>query len=778
MNTLKKKMLRRAEACALSLMLLATMTGCAVSAATESAVPAESQTTAENTENTENTEKTENIETASTEKSAAAVSVSNEAVDKDETVYVITDAAGVSQQVIVSDHLRNPKGEATLRDASNLTGIENVKGNEGYSGSASNMTWKANGKDIYYRGTTTEQLPFEVSIRYELDGKEISPADLAGKSGRVAMTFNYKVNRTMTVQDGDEQVAVPLPFMAITGMVLDNDQFTNIEVDNGKVLDDGDRTMVVGLALPGLEEALGLNQEEPAETAEADAEKDEKGFDLDIDIPGSVTVTADVTDFSLDATMTMASCDMLSDLDVDDVNSLDDLSDALDKLTDASSQLVDGSNELYDGIRQLYDKSGDLIDGVNDLSDGAKKLNDGAKQLKDGTTDLYFGADQINGGASSLAGGLGQLSSNSSDLVFGARQIVDAVFASATQQIKDQGVALPEDLTLENYTEVLQQVSDAVASTITEEAVRAGLEQKGLSGADTQNLALYIAADIKTENETMEAAVVRAGAKLQNAQTVQTISASAGSLTEEEQAALEQLVPTIMAGGADQDTAQLIALVALKTSPTDPASGIDNAVSLVQDAAYVQGMQQAIAQDPNAAETIAAGIAQIIKEKQTAVGGQFADVLDQLNSVKKFYNGLQTYTAGVDSARAGANQLSSGALELKRGAEKLQDGAAELYKGTTDLYDGTQKLAEGGVTLRDGVKKLKNGAGELRDGMEKFDEEGIQKITNVFEGDLNNVVDRLHDVADGANAYNNFSGIASGATGKVKFIFKTAGIGD
>ena len=128
---------------------------------------------------------------------------------------------------------------------------------------------------------------------------------------------------------------------------------------------------------------------------------------------------------------------------------------------------------------------------------------------------------------------------------------------------------------------------------------------------------------------------------------------------------LAQLAPTIMAGGADQDTAQLIALVALKTSPTDPASGIDNAVSLVQDGAYVQGMQQAITQDPNAAETIAAGIAQIIKEKQTAAGEQFADVLDQLNSVKKFYNGLQTYTAGVDSARAGANQLSSGALELK-----------------------------------------------------------------------------------------------------------------
>ena len=277
----------------------------------------------------------------------------------------------------------------------------------------------------------------------------------------------------------------------------------------------------------------------------------------------------------------------------------------------------------------------------------------------------------------------------------------------------------------------------------------------------------------------MEAAVVRAGAKLQNAQTVQTISASEGSLTEEEQATLAQLVPTIMAGGADQKTAQLIALVALKTSPTDLDSGIGNAVSLVQDAAYVKDMKQAIAQDPNAAaETIAAGIAQIIKEKQTAVGGQFADVLDQLNSVKEFYNGLQTYTAGVDSARAGANQLSSGALELKRGAEKLQDGAAELYKGTTDLYDGMQKLSEGGVTLRDGVKKLKNGAGELRDGMEKFDEEGIQKITNVFEGDLNNVVDRLHDVADGANAYNNFSGIASGATGKVKFIFKTAGIGD
>ena len=48
----------------------------------------------------------------------------------------------------------------------------------------------------------------------------------------------------------------------------------------------------------------------------------------------------------------------------------------------------------------------------------------------------------------------------------------------------------------------------------------------------------------------------------------------------------------------------------------------------------------------------------------------------------------------------------------------------------------------------------------------------------MFEGDLWIVVVLMLDVADGANAYNNFSGIASGATGKVKFIFKTAGIGD
>mgnify|MGYP002555823977 CR=1 FL=1 len=98
-------------------------------------------------------------------------------------------------------------------------------------------------------------------------------------------------------------------------------------------------------------------------------------------------------------------------------------------------------------------------------------------------------------------------------------------------------------------------------------------------------------------------ALVRAESQAERAERILPL------LTEEEQAALAKLVPTIMAGGADQDTAQLIALVALKTSPTDPASGIDNAVSLVQDGAYMQDMQQAITQDPNAAETIAAAAA-------------------------------------------------------------------------------------------------------------------------------------------------------------------------
>ena len=205
--------------------------------------------------------------------------------DKDETVYVIADAAGNKQDVIVSEWLKNTDGEATIKDSSNLTDIENVKGDETFTENNGELVWKADGNSIYYQGKSEEQVPVEVKVTYYLDDQEITPDQLAGKSGKVKMRFEY-VNNS---KSGD----VYTPFLMATGMILSNDKFSNIKVENGQVVNDGNNSIVVGMGMPGLQDSLDLQK-------------------LDVEIPDYFEVTADCTDFSLDMTMTVASTGFLS----------------------------------------------------------------------------------------------------------------------------------------------------------------------------------------------------------------------------------------------------------------------------------------------------------------------------------------------------------------------------------------------------------------------------------------------------------------------------------
>jgi len=172
---------------------------------------------------------------------------------KDETVYILTGADGAVEKIIVSDWLRNPYGSAKLQDRTTLLDVENVKGEETFTASGGKLVWDAQGGDIYYQGTTDKELPVDVAVTYLLDGRTVTPEELAGKSGRVTIRFDY-TNRQFEMMDvGGKQEKIYVPFAMLTGMVLDNDRFTNVEVSSGKVFSDGNRTVVMGLALPGLQ---------------------------------------------------------------------------------------------------------------------------------------------------------------------------------------------------------------------------------------------------------------------------------------------------------------------------------------------------------------------------------------------------------------------------------------------------------------------------------------------------------------------------------------------
>ena len=403
---------------------------------------------------------------------------------KEETVYVLANADGSVQKIIVSDWLKNPAGANFINDISELDGIENVKGDEAYTMNPNNMrVWDAKGNDIYYQGTTQKALPVDVSISYQLDGKPISAEDLAGKSGRVTIRFSYQNNQKETIEIDGKKETVYVPFVMLTGAVLDNDVFSNVQISNGKLLSDGDRSVVMGFAMPGLQESLNLDKRK-------------------LEIPDYVELTADVKDFRLDTTLTVASNDIFNHLDLEDLDA-QNLTSAISQLNDAALELVDGSSQLYDGLSALLEKSRELISGIDLLASGAGNLNSGA-------ADLYSGASDLNSGASQLSSGLGELNSNSQNLVGGAKAVFETLLSTAQSQLEAAGVSVPQ-LTIDNYAAVLDSVLDSLDETTVYDLAYNTALQQVTQAVNAQENEIRVQVEDTVRKQVLEGVLAAAG---------------------------------------------------------------------------------------------------------------------------------------------------------------------------------------------------------------------------------------------------------------------------
>ncbi len=371
-------------------------------------------------------------ETEKQEKTETVSAADDADVSKDETVYVLAGANGSVQKIIVSDWIKNSSGKAAVNDKSELTDVENVKGDETYTMSGDDMrVWDARGNDIYYQGSIEKELPVDLSISYKLDGKPISADDLVGKSGRVTIRFDYQNRQYETVDIDGKQEKIYVPFAMLTGVLLDDDVFTNVDVANGKLINDGSRTAVIGIAFPGLQENLAISRDK-------------------LEIPDYVEISADANNFRLDTTVTLATNEVFNELDADGLDSVSELGASMDELTDGMNQLLDGSSQLYDGLAALLEKSDELADGIGQLAAGAESL-------KNGTGSLDAGAAELQAGAAQLSEGLNALASNNDTLNGGARQVFDTLLSAANTQLAAAGLDVPA-LTVENYAQVLNGV--------------------------------------------------------------------------------------------------------------------------------------------------------------------------------------------------------------------------------------------------------------------------------------------------------------------------------
>ena len=629
---------------------------------------------------------------------------------KDETVYVIANADGSVKKIIVSDWIKNSLNEKNLKDKSELKDIKNVKGDESYVMDSDNMrVWNADGADIYYQGTISKELPVDLKVSYKLDGKAVSADEIAGKSGKATIRFDYvnKQYSEVTVDGKTEKIYVP--FVMLTGLMLDNDVFTNVEVSNGKLINDGDRTVVAGFALPGLKENLALDSSK-------------------IEIPDYVEVTADVKNFSLATTLTLATNSLFNEFDTSKLNTADDLQAQLNELTSGMSKLIDGSSELYGGLTTLLSKS--------------KELSAGVDKLASGTNELASGTAALNAGLNTLV-------SKNGDLTAGAAKVFDTLLATVTTQFKDNGITV--SLTKENYkselNSLLSNPTDAQKAeliAVANSTVEAKLKGNNVPEAYYKAVKVMLAEKLAA-GKTLETAMAEIAPVLINAAEVKK------ALADDTLNPNEALINGLIQMGVPESQAGMIAKISLyltvkNNQPlTSVTSNVTTAIAMATDAQTVSAAMNDSAADAKInALCLKLALSTLKPSVETAV--------TSLDSYNEFYQGILAYTAGVKSASDGSAKVNAGAAELKSGAEQLKAGTEQLVPGVEQLADGSKQLA-------DGIKEL--------------NEKGISKITGLAGKDLQNLVDRVKATVEVSKSYKSFAGISDEADGSVKFIYKT-----
>lgn len=642
----------------------------------------------------------------------------DEEVGKEETVYVVADNSGKAKDVIVSDWLKNPDGNETIEDVSDLKDIKNVKGKEKFEEKDGKITWKAKGKDIYYQGKTDKELPVKQTISYYLDGEKMDPDEIAGKSGKVTIRFDYKNNQKTTTTVDGKKYSVYVPFTIMTGMILD-DSFTNVEVKNGKVISDGDKNMVVGVAMPGLKDSLKVTSSD---------------FSEDIDIPEYVEVTADVKDFSMDMTMSVMLSGITSSDNVEDFVDLSDLDDAIDTLSDSSSQLADGTKELREGLEQLRSKVPALADGANTLNSSTESLRNGVSSL-DATLNTAM-TEEEKAAASKQAS-----------------ETVDAQADSIKKQAADTVAA--------QQAEIAKQAEALV--TAQEADIKSQADQ--LVDAEAGNIQKLAAAAVKAEFDAGQRQAIADQAKATTTSTVSTALRGNAQLLSILKAGIKA---NVAAGGgsiSDEDATaqayQLIDAMAVQIgegAAPNVAAACENAATQAAQKAAVTGAKQ------GAEKGAVAGA------KQGASQGAVAGATEAAQ------------TAALSGAKSGAAQGAiAGAESAKKtvaaGIEAVQSNGYSLVTGMDALKNGTQALADQVPALTDGVGKLADGSVTLNEGMVKFDEEGIQKLADTYNGDVKGMLNKVVAVMQAGSDYQSFSDISEDTLGEVKFIIRTEGVG-
>ena len=559
------------------------------------------------------------------------------AFTKEETVYSRLDNSGSNYKTIVSTHIQNTKNSELIEDMTDLLNIKNTNGEETFTQDGSKITWNANKNDIYYEGKSEKELPVECKVKYELDGKEIEAKELAGKSGKVKITFQYTNKEERTVIVNGKSVKMYVPFVVITGGIIKNDNAKNVTISSGKVVDDGSKSIIAGIAMPGLQESLGVSKS-------------------DIDIPNEIEITMDATNFEMGNMITYVTPKILEENDLSIFNKIDG---------------------IYGKVQTLESSMNQIQEGAAALADGTGELANGTNELKTGTSTAYNGASTIS---NEVNKSIKSLAADNSDAL--DEQTLAGIEAQAAE-----GAALTEE-------QKAGITAQAKASAVLTEEQKAGITAQAKASAIlTEEQKAGITAQAQANavlTEEQKAGIIANATAAKGAELTETEKALV--IATAQNTATSTAVKTALKTAQDTATTTAVA-TALKTAQdTATTTAVATALKTAQDTATTAAK--------TTASKVASEVGnQVKKEATKKISSQMKTLnngLNQLtNGLSTLDNGAQALKDGANKLDEGAKTLSTGIRTFnEEGIKKICNLINGQLKEKVDRVKKLKELSE------------------------------------------------------------------------------------
>lgn len=261
---------------------------------------------------------------------------------KEESVFGLLNIDGSVDKVYVVNSLEGGQ----VVDYGNYSSVVNMTDSMPLAQEGEKITTDTIEDRLFYQGTLkSKDLPWRVSLKYSLNGKQTTGEAIAGKNGDVEIALSIKSNKSVNSAFFENYVLQ-------VAFTLDTKTCKDITSDGATIANAGTDKIITHTVMPG-------------KGAEIRVKTKAEGFSMD-----SISFAATPLSMGIAAPEISG---MKKDMNT----------------------LVDAVGSLNDGIKQLKD-------GLGKISSGASELSAGSKEFKAGLNELDKNSDELLSASASI----------------------------------------------------------------------------------------------------------------------------------------------------------------------------------------------------------------------------------------------------------------------------------------------------------------------------------------------------------------------------------------